>query len=137
MIERIRTSWRIFASGRPGVRFREHYRLRQSRGRRKLHPARLLHLTVGTVLIVLSAFFGWLPVLGWGTAILGLAMIAGEFYPVARLMDRLEASARIVFKPLGKKLARLPAWAQLTASLGVALATFALVYGFYSLALGG
>ncbi len=137
MIERIRTSWRIFASGRPGVRFREHYRLRQSRDRRKLHPARLLHLTVCTVLIVLSAFFGWLPVLGWGTAILGLAMIAGEFYPVARLMDRLEASARIVFKPLGKKLARLPAWAQLTASLGVALATFALVYGFYSLALGG
>ena len=137
MIERIRTSWRIFASGRPGVRFREHYRLRQSRGRRKLHPARLLHLTVGTVLIALSAFFGWLPVLGWGTAILGLVMIAGEFYPVARLMDRLEASARIVFKPLGKKLARLPAWAQLTASLGVALATFALVYGFYSLALGG
>jgi hypothetical protein len=119
------------------VRFREHYRLRQSRSRRKLHPARLLHLTVGTVLFVLSAFFGWLPVLGWGTAFLGLGMIAGEFYPVARLMDRLEASARIVFKPLGRKLARLPAWAQLTASLGVALATLALVYGFYSLALGG
>jgi hypothetical protein len=40
-----------------------------------------------TAHIVLSAFFGWLPALGWGTAILGLAMIAGEFYPVARLMD--------------------------------------------------
>jgi hypothetical protein len=137
MIGRIRTSWQIFASGRPGVRFREHYRLRQSRSRGKLHPARLLHLTVGTVLIVLSAFFGWLPVLGWGTAILGLGMIAGEFHPVARLMDRLEVSARIPFKPLGRKLARLPAWVQLTASLGVALATFAFVYGFYSFALGG
>jgi hypothetical protein len=33
MIERIRTSWRIFASARPGLRFRERYRLRQSRGR--------------------------------------------------------------------------------------------------------
>ena len=137
MIERIRTSWRIFASGRPGVRFREHYRLRQSRGRGAFHPARLSYLAVGTVLIALSAFFGWLPVLGWGTAILGLVMIAGEFYPVARLMDRLEASARIVFKPLGKKLARLPPRAQRTATRGVALATFALVYGFYSLALGG
>jgi len=137
MIGRIRTSWQIFARGRPGLRFREHYRLRQSRGRRKLHPARLLHLTVGTVLIVLSAFFGWLPILGWGTAILGLAMIAGEIYPVARLMDRLEARARILFKPLGKKLARLHTWAQLSASLTIALATFALVYGFYSLTLGG
>jgi hypothetical protein len=136
MISSIRTSWRIFARGRPGVRFREHYRLRQSRGRGAFHAARLSYLAVGTVLFVLSALFGWLPLLGWGTAILGLALIAGEFHPVARLMDRLEASARTLFKPLGRKLARLPAWAQLTASLGAALATFALVYGFYSLALG-
>ena len=88
------------------------------------------------MLIVLSAFFGWLPILGWGTVVLGLAMIAGVFYPVARLMDRLEVEARILFKPLRKKLTRLPAWAQLSASLGIALVTFALVYGIYSLALG-
>ena len=138
MIERTRTSWRIFASARPGLRFRERYRLRQSRGlgRSGFHPARLLPLAGGAVLIVLSAFFGWLPVLGWGTVALGLALIAGELAPVARLMDRLESEARILFKPLGKKLARLPAWAKLSASLGMALATFALVYGLYSLALG-
>jgi len=136
MIGGIRTSWRIFAGSRPGLRFRERYRFRQSRGRGGIHPTRLLHLAGGTALIVLSALLGWLPVLGWGTAIVGLAMIAGEFYPVARLMDRLEAEARILFKPLGKRLAKLPAWAQLSASLGMALATFALVYGFYSLALG-
>jgi hypothetical protein len=51
-------------------------------------------------------------------------------------MDRLEAEARLLFKPLGKKLARLPAWARLSASLTVALATFALVYGLYSLVIG-
>jgi hypothetical protein len=136
MIGGIRTSWRIFAGGRPGLRFRERYRLRQSRGRGGIHPTRLLHLAGGTALIVLSALLGWLPVLGWGTAIVGLAMIAGEFYPAARLMDRLEAEARILFKPLGKRLAKLPAWAQLFASLGMGLAPFALVYGFYSLALG-
>ena len=138
MIGRIRTSWRIFAGGRPGLRFRDRYRLRRirARGRSALHPTRLLYLGGGMVLIVLSAFFGWLPVLGWGTVAVGLAMIAGEFYPVARLMDRLESEARILFKPLSKKLARLPAWVQLTASLGVALATFAFVYGFYSFALG-
>jgi hypothetical protein len=134
MIGGIRTSWRIFAGGRPGLRFRERYRLRQSGG--GIHAARLLHLAGGTALIVLSALLGWLPVLGWGTAIVGLAMIAGEFYPAARLMDRLEAEARILFKPLGKRLAKLPAWAQLSASLGMGLATFALVYGIYSLALG-
>jgi hypothetical protein len=139
VIGRIKTSWRIFAGGRPGLRFRERYRLRQSRarGRSVLHPARLLHLGGGAALVVLSAFFGWLPVLGWGTVFLGLAMIAGELYSVAHSLDWLEASARIHFRPLGKKLVRLPAWAQLSASMGVALATFALVYGLYSLALGG
>jgi hypothetical protein len=138
VIGRIKTSWRIFAGGRPGLRFRERYRLRQSRarGRSVFHPARLLHLGGGVALVVISAFFGWLPVLGWGTVALGLAMIAGEFYPVARLMDRLESEGRIVFKPLGKTLRRLPVWAQLAASLGLALSTFALVYGIYSLALG-
>jgi hypothetical protein len=137
MIEHIKTSWRIVASSRPGLRFRERYRLRQSRGRGGLHPARLSYLAGGMTLIFVSALFGWLPILGWGTAFLGLALIAGEFYPVARLMDRLEVEARILFKPLGNKLARLPAWAQLSASLGIALATFAIVYGFYSIALGG
>ncbi len=38
MIGRIKTSWRIFAGGRPGLRFRERYRLRQSRGHRGLDP---------------------------------------------------------------------------------------------------
>jgi hypothetical protein len=113
--------------------------MRQSRarGRSRWHPARLLTLAGGAALVVLSALFGWLPVLGWGTVFLGLAMIAGEFYPVARAMDRLESEARILFRPLGKKLVRLPAWAQLSASLGVGMATFALVYGLSSLVLGG
>jgi hypothetical protein len=138
MIERIKTSWRIFARSRPGLRFREHYRLRQSRGRRRSrwHPARLSYLAGATTLVALSALFGWLPVLGWGTVFLGLGMIAGEFYPVARLMDRLEARARILFGPLGRKLTRLPGWTQLSISLTVGLATFALVYVLYSLTFG-
>jgi hypothetical protein len=137
MVEHLRISWRIFTSGRPGLRFRERYRLRQSRGRGTFHPVRLSYLAVGMALIVLSAFFGWLPVMGWGTAVLGLAMIAGEFYPVARLMDRLEARGRVLFGPLGRKLTWLPAWTQLSVSLTVALATFGLMYALYSLAFSG
>jgi len=36
-----------------------------------------------------------------------------------------------------RKIVRLPAWAQLSVSLAVALATFAFVYRLYSLALVG
>lgn len=136
MIERVKTGWRIFAGGRPGLRFRERYRLRRSRGHRGLHPVRLANFAGGAALIAVSAAFGWLPVLGWGTAVLGLGMIAGEFYPAARLMDRMESRARVLLGPLGKAFVRLPVWAQLTVSLTGALATFALVYGLYSLTLG-
>jgi hypothetical protein len=136
VIGRIKTSWRIFAGGRPGLRFRERYRLRQSRGPRGLHPVRLANLAGGAGLIVVSAVFGWLPVLGWGTVVLGLAMIAGEVQPVARLMDRWEVGARRLLGPPAKTVGRLPVWAQLCVSLTGALATFALVYGLYSLALG-
>jgi len=138
MIERIKTSWRIFAAGRPGLRFRERYRLRRRRGHRGgLHPVRLSYLAGGVALVVVSAVFGWLPVLGWGTALLGLAMIAGEVHPVARLMDRLEVRARRLFGPPTRTIARLPAWAQLSVSLTGALTTLVIVYGLYSLALGG
>ena len=136
MIERIRTSWRIFAGGRPGLRFRERYRLRRIRGHRGFHPVRLSYLVGGVGLIAVSAFFGWLPVLGWGTVVLGLTMIAGEVQAVARFMDQLEVRLRRLFGPSARKIVRLPAWAQLSVSFAVALGTFAFVYGLYSLALG-
>jgi len=93
---------------------------------------RLFYITGGVVLVVVSALFGWLPVLGWGTVVLGLGMIAGELYPVARLMDWLEVRATRLFAPVGKAFMRLPAWAQLSISLTVAVSTFALVYVLYS-----
>lgn len=67
---------------------------------------RLYHVAGGVMLVVVSAFSGWLPVLGWGTAIVGVAMIAAEFYPVAHLMDRPEVRAWRMFNPRGKVLAR-------------------------------
>src|SRR5215210_1666 len=139
MIERIRKSWHHFAGGRAGLRFRERYRLHQSRRRRRgpFDLVRLSYILSGGVLVVVSALFGWLPVLGLGTAIFGLAMIAGEFYPVARLMDWLEVRARRLFEPLGKAFVGLPAWTQLSISLTIAVSTFAFVYRIYSLALGG
>ena len=76
------------------------------------------------------------PLLGWGTAILGLSMIAAEFYAVARLMDRLEVRAREVLEPLGKAFVRMPTWAQLWVSMLIRASTITLVYGLYSLSFG-
>ncbi len=87
---------------------------------------------------MLSALFGWLPVLGRGTAVLGLGMVAGEYYPAARLMDRLEVGSRWLFRPLVKAFVGLPGWARLSVSLAVALGGLALAaYGLYWLVSGG
>jgi hypothetical protein len=138
MIERIRWNWHHFASGRPGLRFRERYRLHQSRRRRRegLDVLRISYIVGGALLIAVSALLGWLPILGWGTVFLGMSMIAAEFYPVARLMDRLEVRARELLGPLGKAFVRMPTWAQLSVSIVITVSTFTLVYGLYSLSFG-
>jgi hypothetical protein len=136
MIDRIRRNWHHFSSGRPGLRFRERYRLHQSRRRGRFDLVRISYIVGGTLLIAVSALLGWLPVLGWGTAILGMSMIAGEFYPVARFMDWLEVRARVLLGPLVKAFMRLPVWAQLSVSVMIAVSTFAFVYGLYSLSFG-
>ena len=139
MIERVRNGWRLFAAGRPGFRFRERYRSRK-RARRggRFDLMRLTTIAGGAALVVLSALFGWLPVLGWGTAVLGFGLIAGEYYPAARLMDRLEVGSRRLSRPLVKVFVGLPGWARLSASMAGALVGFALAaYGLYWLASGG
>jgi hypothetical protein len=138
MIERIRWNWHHFASRRAGLRFRERYRLHQSRRRSGggLEIVRISYIAGGTSLIAVSALLGWLPILGWGTAILGLSMIAGEFYPAARLMDWLELRVRELLGPLGKAFVRMPTWVQLSVSVLISFSTITLLYGLYALSFG-
>ena len=138
MIERIRWNWHHFSSSRAGLRFRERYRIHQSRRRRRggLEIVRITYIAGGVSLIAVSTLLGWLPILGWGTAILGLSMIAGEFYPVARLMDWLELRVRELLGPLGKAFVRMPTWAQLSVSMLISFSTITLVYGLYALSFG-
>ena len=82
--------WRSYSRGRPGKRFQERYRRRQESGPGKWGVSRILNLTLGILIVAVSAVGGLLPGPGWGTAIIGFALIAGEFHPAARLLDRME-----------------------------------------------
>jgi hypothetical protein len=63
---------------------------------------RISYIVGGTLLMGVSTMLGWLPILVWGKLTLGLSMIAGEFYSVARLMNRLEVRVRELLGPLGR-----------------------------------
>jgi hypothetical protein len=86
--------WRSFSYGRPGKRFQERYRRLQERGQGQWGVRRILNLTLGVLIVAVSAVGGLLPGPGWGTAIIGFALIAGEFLPAARLLDRAELTLR-------------------------------------------
>lgn len=137
MIERIKKSWRLFEASRPGRRFRERYHRRQRASRGTFTISKVLYVVGGLALIVVSAFGGWLPVLGWGTVVLGLGMVAGEFKPAATLMDWLEVRLRRLFRPVGRAFLRLSAWAQLAVSASIAVLTLALMYAIYQSTFGG
>ncbi len=54
----------------------------------------IFNLVAGCVLVIFSTFFGWAPGPGLLTFLLGLALIGGEFLPVARLLDWAEVRLR-------------------------------------------
>src|SRR5215212_11336526 len=98
MIESVRRyarqHWRRFSRGRPGKRFQERYRRRQEQGRGQWDVRRVLYISLGVLIVAVSAVGGLLPGPGWGTAIIGFALIAGEFLPAACLLDRAELTLR-------------------------------------------
>jgi hypothetical protein len=98
MIESVRRyawqHWRRFSRGRPGKRFQERYRRRQEQGHGRWGVRRVLNLSLGVLIVAVSAVGGLLPGPGWGTAIIGFVLIAGEFLPAARLLDRAELALR-------------------------------------------
>ncbi len=93
MIERMKESWRRFKESKPGHRIEDRYRRQESEhGWRD--PRKLFYLVGGLIIAVGSLVLGVLPGAGTLTFFLGLGMIAGEFRPVARLLDWAEVWAR-------------------------------------------
>jgi len=94
MFEKMRSNWKSFKESRPGHRFQERYKRRQQESGGPFDPSRVLYIAVGLVLVVGSAIFGILPGPGTLTFFIGLGMIAGEFKPVARLLDWADVKGR-------------------------------------------
>jgi Putative transmembrane protein (PGPGW) len=94
MIVRTKQSWRRFRASEPGERFQDRYRRRQESEHGWKDPRRLFYVVGGLILAVGSLAFGVLPGPGMLTFFVGVGMIAGEFRPVARLLDWSEVRAR-------------------------------------------
>ena len=92
LIGKAERSWRLFKNTKPGDRFQVRYYRRQQSAPGRL--SMIFNVVVGSVLVIFSTFFGWAPGPGLLTFLLGLALIGGEFLPVARFLDWSEVKLR-------------------------------------------
>ncbi len=135
MIGRAKRSWRHFKKSKPGDRFQVRYYYRKQRGTGRL--SRIFNIFLGSVLVIMSTLFGWAPGLGLGTLLIGLTLIAGELFPVARFLDWSEVRLRKLARLTGKVWAGATRVARTLIVLLVLVFVAALVYGAYSLLFGG
>ena len=91
----------------------------------------------GLLIAVVSLVLGVLPGPGTLTFFLGLAMIAGEFYPVARLLDWAEVRLRRAARAVGEVWADASPAGRAVIALVLLILLAALAYGVYSLLFGG
>jgi hypothetical protein len=94
LIGRAKRTWQLFKKSKPGDRFQVRYYRRKLSGPGRL--GRVFNVVVGSILVIFSAFFGWAPGPGLLTFVIGLAMIGGEFLPIARFLDWSEVKLRVL-----------------------------------------
>ena len=136
MIGRTKESWRRFGASDPGHRFRDRYRYQQEREHGWRDPRRLFFVVGGLAIAIASLAFGVLPGPGTLTFFVGLAMVSGEFYPVARLLDWAEVQARKLGRWVGGVWGSSAAGKVLVAS-AAAIGAAAVLYVAYRLLFGG
>ena len=133
MIERLKQSWWRFKASKPGHRFQDGYHRRQEKEAGGLSVRRVVNIVLGSVLVIGSAFLGWLPGPGIVTFFLGLALIAGELSPVARLLDWSEVVLRKLARPLTGVWDESSTAGKAMIVVVAVVCLVALAYGVYSL----
>ncbi len=96
MIGRLKGDWEEFKESKPGERFKDRYRRRQQEPGHIVK--RVILVILGSVIALGSLFTAPLPGPGFATVFLGLAILAGELLPAARLLDWSEVRLRQLWK---------------------------------------
>ena len=131
MTEQIKGSWQEFKESKPGHRFEDRYRRRQQDGHGHV-VRRIFWIVLGAVIAVGSLVTAPLPGPGFATVFLGLAILAGELLPAARLLDWLELRLRGLWR-FTLKVWRSSALGKVAVVVVAALLAAAALYTVYSL----
>jgi hypothetical protein len=89
-VKRIRRALRNVRHAEPGERFESTH----ERHRIRNQPIRLTVIAFGLVLMAVAALTFWVPGPNFVLVLAGLALVAGQWRMVAKLLDRGEVAAR-------------------------------------------
>lgn len=131
MIGWIKEHWQQFQESKPGYRFQDRYHRRRQSGHGRFGLRRIINIAVGSVLVVVSAFFGWVPGPGLVTFFIGLGLIAGELLFVARFLDWAEVRLRKLARWARGVWERAPLVAKVLIVLAILACVAVLGYGVY------
>jgi Flp pilus assembly protein TadB len=128
--------WRLSKEIEPGHRFQTRYsnhRRHRQRGETSKHR-KLFNLVGGPTLIVAGIAFLPTPGPSFIIIVIGMWMLAGEYLPLARFLDRLDARQRELKRWIKGRWSRLPPISKVVAVLMCAVV---LEYGACYLCFGG
>lgn len=136
MIERMQRSLRDFRASKPGRRFRDRYDRRHQETRSRLSPSSIFYVVSGVLLVVASLFLGPAPGFGFGTAFIGLALLASEIFFIARFLDKAEVRLRSLGREARDIWRTLPTAGRVMVVLVAVILVVAFLYGTYRLVFG-
>lgn len=131
MKERMQSSLREFQASKPGRRFRDRYYRRHETARSRFSPSSLLYSIGGVLLVIASLFLGPAPGFGFGTAFIGLALLASEFLSLAKFLDYSEVRLRDFGREMRDIWRTLPAAGRVLLVLIALAIAVAFLYGLY------
>jgi len=99
MFSGIKQDWEELKAGEPGHRFQDRYHRRHQRGQDGPAFRKVVVIGFGLVVIGVGVLLLIFPGPGWGTIILGIALMAGESLFLAKILDLGEL---IIRKMIGK-----------------------------------
>jgi hypothetical protein len=124
--------WRWFLKhSAPGCRFRDRYRRRQQAGRGRSKLRRVCYVAFGIAIAIGSLVLAPLPGPGWGTFFVGLGIVAGEVWHVARLLDRSEVKLRRALQRTKGVWDTSARSVKMLIALTISLCIMASIYGAY------
>jgi hypothetical protein len=124
--------WRWFLKHTaPGCRFRDRYHRRQQAGRGRSMFRRTCYVALGAAIAIGSLTLAPLPGPGWGTFFVGLGIVAGEVWHVARLLDRGEVKLRRALQRTKGVWDTSAPVTRVLIALTITLGVMASVYGAY------